>query len=76
MGGYRPKNRGNKSSSRTGVVISRRLRSAGWNVSSAERRFTSNGIFVSAQRDSVGIMIDLGLLTKNLRVANQIAAEV
>lgn len=69
-------NRGNKSSNRIGSTVSRKLRAAGWNISPAGRKYRYDGIYVSAQGDSVNVMVDLGLASKNLRVAEGISAEL
>jgi hypothetical protein len=59
MAGLLPQNRGNKSATRIGPVVARRLKKAGINVSSAARKGRSQGIFVSARGDRISVLIDL-----------------
>lgn len=76
MAGYQPQNRGNKSASRIGPTVSRKLRTAGWNISPSARKYKNDGVFVSAQGDHVSVLVDLGLDARNLRVGQSIADEV
>lgn len=59
MAGYRPQNRGNKSASRVGPGVTRRLKAAGINVSPAAAKYSREGIFVSARGFWVSVYIDL-----------------
>lgn len=76
MAGYLPQNRGNKSASRPGPLVSRKLRAAGWNVSPSARRHDFDGIFVSAQGDSVSVWVRLGSPERNASVALSIELEL
>lgn len=76
MAGYLPQNRGNRSPKRTGAIVSRKLKAAGFNISPAARKYKYEGIFVSAQGDYVSILVDLGDRDRNLVAANEIAAAV
>lgn len=67
-------NRGNKTTARLGAAVSRKLRTAGWNISPNARKYNYDGIFVSAQGTSISVMVDLGVLAKNIETAAQIAA--
>ncbi|MFE6000396.1 hypothetical protein ACFQ6C_26605 [Streptomyces sp. NPDC056454] len=60
MAGYRPRNRGNRAGFRPGPIVARRLRAADVNVSSAARKHTHDGIFVSAQHNHVSVHLVLG----------------
>lgn len=60
MAGITPQNRGNKTTSRLGAVISRKLKKEGWNISPAARRHKADGIFVRATGDYVSVLVDLG----------------
>lgn len=75
MAGALPQNRGNRSSNRVGASTSRRLRAAGWNVSPSARKYKYDGIFVSGSDGRATVLVDLGLTTKNARVASAIAEE-
>lgn len=76
MAGITPQNRGNKSATRTGATVSRKLRAMGWNISPAARKYKAEGIFVSAQGDYVSILVDLGNAAKNREIAAQLRAEI
>lgn len=76
MAGALPRNRGNRSANRVGSTVSRRLRAAGWNVSPSARKYKADGMFVTGHGDSVTVLLDFGLSTKNARVAEDVAALV
>lgn len=76
MSGYVPQNRGNKSRNRNGAAASRRLRTAGWNISPNGRKYKSEGIFVSAGGDLITVLFDLGIDAKNVRLANEMVEEL
>lgn len=76
MAGYRPKNRGNRSTNRVGATVSRRLRAADWNVSPSARKYKADGMFVTGHGDSVTVLMDFGVAAKNQRVAEGVAATV
>lgn len=59
MSGYRPQNRGNKTTARTGPVVTRRLKAAGINVSPAANKYNREGVYVSARGQHVSVFIDL-----------------
>ncbi len=72
-----PRNNGNRSTNRVGATVSRRLRAANWNISPAARKYKASGMFVTGFPDgSVTVLVDLGLDAKNVRVADQVAAEL
>lgn len=73
MAGYRPQNGGNKSTQRYGVTVSRRLRTAGINVSPAARRYQHLGVFVAGRGDYISILVDLGTQERSKGVAEEIA---
>lgn len=60
MAGISPKNRGNRSADRTGQIVSRRLRKAGYNISPSDRRNKADGTFVRGAHGFVSILIDMG----------------
>lgn len=72
MSGYRPRNRGNKTTARHGSSIARRLRQAGINVSPAVRRHEHDGIFVAARAEFVSVLVDLGDAEEVRRSAREI----
>lgn len=76
MAGKLPQNRGNKTTSRVGTTMSRKLRAAGWNISPSARKHRYDGIFVSAQGDHVCILVDLGVDQRNREGARQMAAQL
>ncbi len=76
MAGYLPKNRGNRSTNRVGATVSRRLRAADWNVSPTNRKYKSDGMFVSGYGDTVSILIDFGSDSKNQEVAEGVTDTV
>lgn len=50
---------GNKTPNRTGPVVSRRLRAAGFNISPSAARNVRDGITVAARGDMISVLIDL-----------------
>ncbi|MFH8483005.1 hypothetical protein [Streptomyces sp. NPDC018055] len=79
MAGYRPRNKGNRTSFKPGPIVARRLRAADVNVSSAARKHTHDGIFVSAARDFVSVLVALSDYTDEDKIraeARNIAAIV
>lgn len=72
MAGYLPRNRGNRSTDRTGAVVSRRLRAAGFNISPAARKHKANGIFVSGYKGGATVLVDLGRTGANRATATDI----
>lgn len=73
MSGYQPANRGNRSSNRIGATVSRRLRAAGFNVVSPDRRHVTRCMTVQATDDRVSVLVDYGLTAKNNRIAAEVA---
>lgn len=76
MAGSLPRNRGNRSTARVGSAVSRKLRTAGFNVSPSARRHRYNGLFVSGKDRMATILVDLGVPAKNERTAHEIIGEV
>jgi hypothetical protein len=77
MAGSLPRNHGNKSVNRTGALVSRRLRNAGWTISPGARKHRMDGMFVSQHGDSITVLVDLGGgPARNRDVADQVATEV
>lgn len=76
MAGALPQNRGNRSTNRTGTTVSRRLRAAGWNVSPSARKYKADGMFVTGFEDSATVLLDFGVASKNMRLADEVAAEI
>ena len=76
MAGVVPQNRGNRSATRIGSAMSRKLRTAGWNISPSGRKHKHEGIFVSAQGDHVSILVDLGYYGKNVHTADLIFSDI
>ncbi|MFE0490113.1 hypothetical protein [Streptomyces griseoaurantiacus] len=76
MSGYRPANAGNRSALRVGPKVTRRLRAAGVNVSSAARKFRHEGIYVSARGLSISVLVDLGTPYKVREAAQDVARVV
>lgn len=76
MSGYRPANRGNKTTTRIGSTVSRKLRAAGWNIAPAAMRHKRDVTTVSAQGRRVSVLADTGLEGRNLRIARGILDEV
>lgn len=76
MAGYLPQNRGNKSTSRPGPAVSRRLRRMGWNISPSARRHDFDGIFVVAQGDRVTIQISSGDMARNVDSGADLAQDL
>lgn len=76
MAGALPRNGGNKSAIRVGPTVSRRLRAADFNVSPSARRYKADALTVAARGYHISILVDLGLATKNSRVANEIRHEL
>ncbi|MGX1133225.1 enamine deaminase RidA (YjgF/YER057c/UK114 family) [Streptomyces glaucescens] len=73
MSGYRSRS-GNRNPDRTGVVASRRLRAAGWNISSSARKHKAEGVFVSGSLGLVSVFVDLG--DQSVQTAEEIAQTV
>jgi hypothetical protein len=76
MAGYRPKNRGNRSTNRVGSTVSRRLRAAGWNISPSARKYKADGMFVTGHGDSVTVLVDFGLADRNMKATEGVSAEL
>lgn len=76
MSGVVPANRGNRSPNRTGALVSRKLRRAGWNIAPASLRHRRDVTTVAAMGDYVSVLADTGLISRNRRIADGISAEV
>lgn len=76
MSGVVPANRGNRSPNRTGSMVSRKLRRAGWNIAPAAMRHKRDVTTVAAMGDYVSVLADTGLSGRNRRIADGISAEV
>ncbi len=76
MAGYLPQNRGNRSTNRVGAAVSRRLRTADWNISPTNLKYKADGMFVTGNGDSVTVLVDFGIKSKNRDVAEGVAATV
>ena len=76
MAGALPRNRGNRSSNRTGSTVSRRLRAAGWTISAPARKHRYPGVFVSTAGDQVAVYVDTDLEVRNDRLAADLVAEL
>ena len=77
MAGYRAQNRGNRSATRIGPVVARRLKKAGINVSPAANKGRREGIFVAARDAHVSVTIDLDVSESSIsEYASEIAAVV
>lgn len=76
MAGALPRNRGNRSANRVGATVSRRLRAADWNVSPSAHKYKRDGMFVTGRGDRVTVLLDFGIESKNLRLAEGVAATV
>lgn len=76
MAGYLSQNKGNRSNTRFGSAASRRLRSAGYNISPAARRHRHDGIFVAGRGDYISVLVDLPGTDRCARAAEEIAATV
>lgn len=68
MAGSLPQNRGNRSTNRIGATVSRRLRAAGHNIISPDRRHIVQCTTVQAAGGEVSVLVDYGILGKNERV--------
>lgn len=73
MAGSLPQNRGNRSAHRTGATVSRRLRTAGFNLVSPDRRHITQCATVRGAGDYFSVLVDYGLTGKNERVSLDIA---
>lgn len=76
MAGALPRNRGNRSSNRTGSTVSRRLRAAGWTISAPARKHRYPGVFVSTAGDHVSVYVDTDNESRNDRFATDLVAEL
>ena len=76
VAGYLPQNRGNRSTNRVGAAVSRRLRTADWNISPTNLKYKADGMFVTGNGDSVTVLVDFGIKSKNRDVAEGVAATV
>lgn len=76
MAGALPRNRGNRSSNRTGSTVSRRLRAAGWTISAPSRKHRYPGIFVSTAGDHVAVYVDTDNESRNERYVNGLLDEL
>lgn len=76
MAGALPRNRGNRSSNRTGSTVSRRLRAAGWTISAPARKHRHPGVFVSTAGDHVSVYVDTDNESRNDRFATDLVAEL
>lgn len=76
MAGALPRNRGNRSSNRTGSTVSRRLRAAGWTISAPARKHRYPGVFVSTAGDHVSVYVDTDNESRNDRFAADLVAEL
>ncbi|MGW3571641.1 hypothetical protein ACWDSL_48545 [Streptomyces sp. NPDC000941] len=74
MAGLLPQNSGNRSAQRFGPIVSRRLRTAGFNISPAAARHKRDGVFVRAAGNYISVLVDIPADASE--VAEEIAAAV
>lgn len=76
MSGYRPQNRGNRTAARSGAAVSRRLRSAGVNLSPSGNKHKRPGIFVTGRNEFISIYVDLDANEEDTREVTDHIADV
>lgn len=76
MAGALRANRGNKGGTRHGATVSRRLKEAGFRISSAVDRGKRDGVFVRQLDETISVLVDLGSPDNNRATAADIAGTV